>query len=151
MKRLFVCDNCGKIFMASTDETARSCSDRNMCSDQCAQEYYHLSGERFKDRKKERDMRIIKQGSPKAPSNAAPVMVVCQDCGLEAELESGEVVAECPCCGSSNITHHTSLLVPSEKKPFEKFPAEYYHFVSGDGRATVAVSDAHTVEMIRSQ
>ncbi len=39
MKRLFVCENCGKIFMASADETVQSCWGYDMCSDQCANEF----------------------------------------------------------------------------------------------------------------
>lgn len=39
MKRLFVCENCGKIFMTCADGTVRSCWGYDMCSDQCANEF----------------------------------------------------------------------------------------------------------------
>lgn len=39
MKHLFVCENCGKIFMASTDGTIRNCCGHDMCSDKCANEF----------------------------------------------------------------------------------------------------------------
>lgn len=39
MKRLFVCENCGKIFMEGADGTVRSCFGYDMCSDQCANEF----------------------------------------------------------------------------------------------------------------
>ena len=44
MKRLFVCENCGKIFMANADGTIRRCFGYAMCSEQCVNE--------FMDRKK---------------------------------------------------------------------------------------------------
>lgn len=39
MKRLFVCENCGKIFMERTDGTVRAVFGYDMCSDQCANEF----------------------------------------------------------------------------------------------------------------
>lgn len=39
MKRLFVCENCGKIFMQRTDGTVRAVFGYDMCSDQCANEF----------------------------------------------------------------------------------------------------------------
>lgn len=39
MKHLFVCENCGKIFMASIDRTIRNCCGHDMCSDKCANEF----------------------------------------------------------------------------------------------------------------
>lgn len=44
MKHLFVCENCGKIFMASTDGTIRNCCGHDMCSDKCANEF--MNGKR---------------------------------------------------------------------------------------------------------
>ena len=59
-------------------------------------------------------MRIIKQGKPIKVKETTPISIACQDCGLEAELDRGEDVTRCPCCGSSNLVSTV---------PFIDFPA----------------------------
>lgn len=39
MKRLFVCENCEKIFMANADGTVGRYFGHDMCSEQCANEF----------------------------------------------------------------------------------------------------------------
>ena len=68
---------------------------------------------------------------------------------MEAELDHGEDVTRCPCCGSSNLAS-TVLFIdfPRKKLPSEKFPDEYYHFSSsGDGDAAI-LSEQSTAKMI---
>lgn len=94
-------------------------------------------------------MRIIKEGNPKVSKQTTPISIVCQDCGLEAELESGEDVTRCPCCGSSNLVSTVPFVdFVCKKSPSERFPDEYYHFnSSGDGDAAV-LSERETAKMI---
>jgi len=94
-------------------------------------------------------MRIIKQGSPKAIKKATPISIVCQDCGLEAELEPGEDVTKCPCCGSFNLVSTVPFVdFYCKKSPSERFPDEYYHFnSSGEGDAK-RLSEHEIAEMI---
>lgn len=94
-------------------------------------------------------MKIIKQGSPAKVKNVTPISIACQDCGLEAELDRGEDVTRCPCCGSSNLVSTVPFVdFPRKKLPSERFPDEYYHFnSSGDGDAAV-LSEHETAKMI---
>lgn len=94
-------------------------------------------------------MRIIKQGKPINVKKVTPISIACQDCGLEAELDRGEDVTRCPCCGSSNLVSTVPFVDLSRKKlPSEKFPDEYYHFnSSGDGDAAI-LSERETAKMI---
>ena len=95
-------------------------------------------------------MRIIKQGKPTKVKKTTPISIACQDCGLEAELDCGEAVTKCPCCGSSNLVFTTPLISfhPKKKSPSERFPDEYYHFnSSGDGDAAI-LSEQLTAKMI---
>lgn len=95
-------------------------------------------------------MRIIKEGNPIKAKKDSPVSVSCPICGLEAELELGEDITQCPCCGSSNVIFTTPLIAFKEKKksPSERFPDEYYHFnSSGDGDAKI-LTERETAEMI---
>ena len=94
-------------------------------------------------------MRIIKQGKPKEEKKTTPISIVCQDCGLEAELDCGEDVTRCPCCGSSNLVSTVPFVnFPRKKLPSERFPDEYYHFSSsGDGDAAI-LSEQSTAKMI---
>lgn len=94
-------------------------------------------------------MRIIKQGSPKAKKEMTPISIVCQDCGLEAELDHGEEVAKCPCCGSFNLVSTVPFAdFYCKKSPSERFPDEYYHFnSSGDGDAKI-LTERETAKMI---
>lgn len=96
-------------------------------------------------------MRIIKEGKPikVKVEKTTPISIVCQDCGLEAELERGEDVVKCPCCGSLNLVSTLPLVDFHRKKsPSERFPDEYYRFnSSGDGDAAV-LSERETAKMI---
>ena len=94
-------------------------------------------------------MKIIKQGSPAKVKKVTPISIACQDCGLEAELDRGEDVTRCPCCGSSNLVSTVPFVdFPRKKLPSERFPDEYYHFnSSGDGDAAV-LSEQETAKMI---
>lgn len=94
-------------------------------------------------------MKIIKQGSPNATKNTTPISIVCQDCGLEAELERGENVTKCPCCGSFNLVSTVPFVDFYRKKsPSERFPDEYYHFgSSGDGDGAI-LTKRETAKMI---
>ena len=94
-------------------------------------------------------MRIIKLGNPIKVKNTTPISIACQDCGLEAEIDWGEDVSKCPCCGSSNLVSTVPFVDLSRKKlPSEKFPDEYYHFSSsGDGDAAI-LSEQSTAKMI---
>lgn len=94
-------------------------------------------------------MRIIKEGKPKAIKTTTPISIACQDCGLEAELERGENVTKCPCCGSFNLVSTVPFADFCRKKsPSEMFPDEYYHFdSSGDGDAKI-LTERETAEMI---
>lgn len=94
-------------------------------------------------------MRIIKEGNPTKVKKTTPISIVCQDCGLEAELERGEDVAKCPCCGSLNLVSTVPFVdFHCKKSPSERFPDEYYHFnSSGDGDAVV-LSERETAKMI---
>ena len=94
-------------------------------------------------------MRIIKQGRPTKVKKTTPISIVCQDCGLEAEIDRGEDVTRCPCCGSSDLVS-TVLFVDfaRRKSPSERFPDEYYHFnSSGDGDCAI-LSERETAKMI---
>lgn len=91
-------------------------------------------------------MKIIKEGNPIKIKKMVPVSVSCPICGFEAELDPGEDVMQCPCCGSSNLVFTTPLVW--KKSPSERFPDEYYHFnSSGDGDAAV-LTERETAEMI---
>ena len=94
-------------------------------------------------------MRVIKEGNPAKAKMTAPISIVCQNCGLEAELERGEDVTRCPCCGSSNLVSTVPLVdFPRKKLPSERFPDEYYHFnSSGDGDCAI-LSEQSTAKMI---
>ena len=95
-------------------------------------------------------MRIIKEGNPIKTIKMPLASVSCPICGFEAELDPGENVTQCPCCGSSNVIFTTSLAAFEAKKksPSERFPDEYYHFnSSGDGDAAV-LSERETAKMI---
>lgn len=95
-------------------------------------------------------MRIIKEGNPIKVKRTTEISIDCRDCGLEAELDRGEAVTKCPCCGSSNLVFTTPLisLRPKKKSPSERFPDEYYHFSSsGDGDAAI-LSERETAKMI---
>lgn len=94
-------------------------------------------------------MKIIKQGSPKAIKKATPVSIVCQDCGLEAELERGEDVTKCPCCGSFNLVSTVPFADFCRKKsPSEMFPDEYYHFDSHGNGDERNLTEQETTKMI---
>ena len=94
-------------------------------------------------------MRIIKQGNPKETKKATPISIACQDCGMEAELDRGEDVTRCPCCGSSNLVSTVPFIdLPRKKLPSERFPYEYYRFnSSGDGDCAI-LSQQETAQMI---
>lgn len=94
-------------------------------------------------------MRIIKQGRPTKVKKTAPISIVCQDCGLEAEIDRGEDVARCPCCGSSDLVSTVPFVdFVCKKLPSERFPDEYYHFnSSGDGDCAI-LSEQSTAKMI---
>lgn len=94
-------------------------------------------------------MRIIKQGKPTKVKKTTPISIACQDCGLEAELDCGEDVTRCPCCGSSNLVSTVPFVdFPRKKLPSERFPDEYYHFnSSGDGDCAI-LSEQSTAKMI---
>lgn len=95
-------------------------------------------------------MRIIKEGNPIKTIKMPLASVSCPICGFEAELDPGENVTQCPCCGSSNVIFTTPLAAFEAKKksPSERFPDEYYHFnSSGDGDAAV-LSERETAKMI---
>ena len=94
-------------------------------------------------------MKITKQGSPAKVKKVAPISIACQDCGLEAELDRGEDVTRCPCCGSSNLVSTVPFVdFPRKKLPSERFPDEYYHFnSSGDGDCAI-LSEQSTAKMI---
>lgn len=94
-------------------------------------------------------MRIIKEGNPTKAKRTTPIYVVCQNCGLEAELECGEIVTKCPCCGSLDFESTTSFVDFCHKKsPSERFPDEYYHFTSRDGGDAKALSNEEVSKMI---
>ena len=94
-------------------------------------------------------MRIIKEGKPTKVKKTTPISIACQDCGLEAELDCGEDVTRCPCCGSSNLVSTVPFVdFPRKKLPSERFPDEYYHFnSSGDGDCAI-LSEQSTAKMI---
>lgn len=95
-------------------------------------------------------MRIIKKGNPIKTIKMPLASVSCPICGFEAELDPGENVTQCPCCGASDVIFTTSLAAFETKKksPSERFPDEYYHFnSSGDGDAAV-LSERETAKMI---
>ena len=94
-------------------------------------------------------MRVIKEGNPAKVKTTTPISIVCQDCGFEAEIERGEDVTKCPCCGSFNLVSTVPFVDFYRKKsPSERFPDEYYHFSSsGDGDAAV-LSEQSTAKMI---
>lgn len=94
-------------------------------------------------------MRIIKQGKPTKVKKTTPISFACQDCGLEAELERGEDVTKCPCCGSFNLVSTVPFVdFYCKKSPSERFPDEYYHLnFSGDGDCAI-LSQQETAKMI---
>lgn len=94
-------------------------------------------------------MRIIKQGRPIKVKKTTPISIVCQDCGLEAEIDRGEDVTRCPCCGSLNLVSTVPFVdFARRKSPSERFPDEYYHFnSSGDGDCAI-LSEQSTAKMI---
>jgi hypothetical protein len=48
MKRLFVCENCGKIFMENADGTVGRCFGHDICSEQCANEFMNRKERKMK-------------------------------------------------------------------------------------------------------
>lgn len=94
-------------------------------------------------------MKIIKEGKLTKVKKTTPISIACQDCGLEAELDRGEDVTRCPCCGSSNLVLTVPFVDFSRKKlPSERFPDEYYRFnSSGDGDCAI-LSQQETAQMI---
>lgn len=96
-------------------------------------------------------MRVIKEGNPIKIKNAKAIhsSVSCPICGFEAELDPGEAVLECPCCGSPNVVFTMPLVNSYRKKlPSERFPDEYYRFnSSGDGDCAI-LSERETAKMI---
>lgn len=94
-------------------------------------------------------MRIIKQGRPIKVKKTTPISIACQDCGLEAELDRGEDVARCPCCGSSNLVSTVPFVdFVCKKLPSERFPDEYYHFNSSGNGDCAILSQQETAQMI---
>lgn len=95
-------------------------------------------------------MKIIKEGNPKKARNASPTSFTCYTCGLEAELELGEDISICPCCGSRNLVFTTPLVATNTKKKSvsEMFPDEYYHFDSRGNGDAVVLSERETAKMI---
>lgn len=94
-------------------------------------------------------MKVIKEGKPTKVKKTTPISIACQDCGLEAELDRGEDVTRCPCCGSLNLVSTVPFIdFPRKKLPSERFPDEYYHFnSSGDGDCKV-LTEYETAKMI---
>ena len=86
-------------------------------------------------------MKIIKQGTLTKAIKTTPVSVSCSLCGFEAELDPGEVITQCPNCGSPSLVFTNVFIDPTPKKrsPAERFPMEYYHYSEGTG--SVALSD----------
>ena len=48
MKHLFVCENCGKIFMENADGTVGRCFGHDICSEQCANEFMNRKEHKMK-------------------------------------------------------------------------------------------------------
>ena len=94
-------------------------------------------------------MRIIKPGKPIKPKKTMPISIACQDCGLEVELDRGEDVKRCPCCGSSNLVSTVPFVdFPRKKLPSERFPDEYDHFTSRNGGGIKILSNEEISKMI---
>ena len=92
-------------------------------------------------------MKIVKQGNPKEIKKATPISIACQDCGMEAELDRGEDVTRCPCCGSSNLVSTVPFIdFPRKKSPSERFPDEYYHYSKEAG--AIALSNRGISQLI---
>lgn len=78
-------------------------------------------------------MRIVKQGNldPQKEDKIAAIYV-CKKCGAEAEVDTGEIVEACPCCGARNGAFAPKLT----NKPLsagEAFPEKYFRFGVSEG------------------
>lgn len=93
-------------------------------------------------------MRIIKEGNSAKNKKTTPISVSCPICGFEAELDPGEDVTQCLCCGSSNLVFTTSPVASNtnKKSPSERFPNEYYHYSEEIG--AIALSNRGTSQLI---
>ena len=91
-------------------------------------------------------MKIIKQGNlnPQKEDKITAVYV-CNKCGAEAEVDAGENVGACPCCGARNGAFAPKLT----NKPLsagEAFPEKYFRF--GVSERAVKLSDEEIRNMI---
>ena len=91
-------------------------------------------------------MRIIKQGNLNAKNeNKIATVYVCSKCGAEVEVDAGEIVKSCPCCGSRNgafAPKITNKLLSAG----EAFPEKYFRF--GESEESVKLSDEEVRNMI---
>ena len=78
-------------------------------------------------------MRIIKQGNLNAKKeNKIAAVYICSKCGAEAEVDAGESIESCPCCGARNGAFAPKLT----NKPLsagEAFPKKYFRFGVSEG------------------
>ena len=78
-------------------------------------------------------MRIIKHGNLNAKNeNKIAAVYICSKCGAEAEVDTGESIESCPCCGARNGAFAPKIT----NKPLsagEAFPEKYFRFGVSEG------------------
>ena len=91
-------------------------------------------------------MRIIKRGNLNLQKEYKVATVyVCSKCGAEVEVDAGEIVKSCPCCGSRNGAFAPKI-TNKQISAGEAFPEKYFQFGVSEG--SVKLPDEEIRNMI---
>lgn len=91
-------------------------------------------------------MRIIKRGNLNLQKeDKVATVYVCSKCGAEVEVDAGEIVKSCPCCGSRNGAFAPKI-TNKQISAGEAFPEKYFQFGVSEG--AVKLSDEEVRNMI---
>ena len=91
-------------------------------------------------------MRIIKQGNLNSrKKDKIATVYVCSKCGAEVEVDAGEIVKSCPCCGSRNGAFAPKI-TNKQISAGEAFPEKYFQFGVSEG--SVKLPDEEIRNMI---
>ena len=91
-------------------------------------------------------MRIIKRGNLNLQKEYKVATVyVCSKCGAEVEVDAGEIVKSCPCCGSRNGAFAPKI-TNKQISAGEAFSEKYFQFGVSEG--SVKLPDEEIRNMI---